>query len=1189
MDLPLTTFADLFAKREEVKIQEQQQDRTAELSKAEEEAVKLHLAGQQANLAALQEAGVWTEKRMPDTLTPDGQYLRGYIDETGNPTESGELFVELLESGIFDEAGNLTKKGEAFAMDRTDALASDRREAYKLRKQSGLDTEPDQSFGEMLGGAAGVVGDILKGIGKTATAPFRVMGDATIAGEAADYLIRSQTAVESALEGPATLGAGVDLTLDKLAAGATGSDEYYWQELQAYDRFKQDLDDADAAKLTGVLGIADESVQRTLRTAANALSEDPEQAAKEGAAMGIILDPSNAATMGVGFGAAKLPWLARMGRVADDAMEAGLAAQQGTLKAAQAKRSLDMAKFYGRAAQNEAKTLEAAGKITESKAMFGRAAEMLRQADTLATQLPELEASATARTQWAAKVLQDAGAAPDIMAGVEQARALGRSMRAAPARAIAPVLDRIGSGLIAADSKLGPMLDRFSKLRTGAAWLGVATGNPLLAAPEVARKAIAAGPAIRGIGNFTRILGNQLMEAQGSVPFWQKVKQAESATPLMRAVAGGMDNLTLGGKVSIPFRRAAAVPGALAVAAPMNIGFQGLAKGGDFGAETFKEGLAQSLIFDGGAAMAGALTGGKLNDLRAKHAGDELNFRKRLSPDQSPLYGRMNAGARKNMAAYSAAFPELRFKLTESGPSAFDRGTNTAVINVNGDKLRPLIAHEVNHYIQVKGQIEDGVVGMLLGDDANGGMFRAKDGTLDPHFRAAMDAYNRRMADSGLKPVDVRDFAVEYFTEAAVDHLMGAADSGRLGKFTGRSGFERTMAKVIETTIPKLPILRDLFFRLGGAIDQRGKMVEGNGLLAGGIREIPGAKKMIEAILAEQAGRKTNGRPAAEPVSVDLKDIAPDAAFSAFDTDQAGKVVTENGKPKPLPVVKDKARAEVGKKAVAEIEKTAMAEESGAALEPLDPDPITREEAATETPEQRSKRVKRTEKGSYAGTHLSPREMQAIRKSGVLNDLQFSVLRMLNRSSRDMTGDVFSMIYHPAIETSGGGKKTYATKPAQLRDVVPFGIKINKAGGLYVELLNVTYLARNVAKMASTEKGNKLYGGDTQKIMADVEGVLAAFREGRYSDAYLQARYGEKWKEYRNFLNSLMNTLTNEQRAANPNVEPLGKQENKVVESFRIDRISKTAKTNSGQSLPFSYQDVKLNHFPSGVPEPVEP
>ena len=57
---------------------------------------------------------MWQQDLLPDVSTADGQYLRGYIDDQGNPTESGELFAELHSGGIFDDRGGLTDKGKAF-------------------------------------------------------------------------------------------------------------------------------------------------------------------------------------------------------------------------------------------------------------------------------------------------------------------------------------------------------------------------------------------------------------------------------------------------------------------------------------------------------------------------------------------------------------------------------------------------------------------------------------------------------------------------------------------------------------------------------------------------------------------------------------------------------------------------------------------------------------------------------------------------------------------------------------------------------------------------------------------------------------------------------------------------------------------------------------------------------------------
>lgn len=1158
-----------------------EEDRAKERARAEESALKVFWSGQQALAEQIGE--------LPALDTPGGVITRGLVDEHGDPTEDGELFVELKHRGFLNDSGDLTEQGKIFATDREDALNSDNLHIYVSRKLAGLDTGPKQSFGDMLGGVVGMAGDLLKGVVKTVTAPIRVMGDATIAGEMADHFIRSQAASESAIEGPSRLGAGVNLMRERAMNLFTGEDGMeLWAAEQSYDRFNQDLDDMSAAKLAGVLGVADETVQGALRTVANVVSDSPEQAQKEGAAMGVMLDPSNLATMGIGGSAAKLPFLARMGVKAEQAMDAGLIAQRSMLEAAQAKRALDAAKFYGRAAQNEGRALESAGRMAESQAMFGRAAEHLKQADTLATRLPELEASAAARQQYAAKVLQDAGIAPDFMAGVEQARAIGRSIRAAPARIIGGSLEKIGDGLIAADSKLGPMLKKVTGSSRGAAALiGIGTGNPLLATLGAADRIIAAGPLVKGIGRFSKILGTELMEARGSVPFWQRVRQAENATPLMRSVAGGLDNLTLGGKVAIPFRRAAAVPGALAQAAPVNVLFQGLAKGGDFGTDTFKEGIAQSLIFDGGAAFAGALTGGKVNDLRAKHAGDELNFRKRLSPEESPLFSRMNRGARKNMAAYAAAFPELRFKMTESGPSSYDRGSNTATININGDKLRPLVAHEVNHHIQIKGQIEEGIAAMLMGDEASGGLFRAKDGTLDPHFRKAMDAYNQRMTGGGLKPLDPREFAIEYFNEATVDSLLADVDSGLLAKAAGRSDFERTMARVIEATIPKVPIIRDLFFRLGGAIDKGGRMVEGNGLLAGGIREIPGAKAMVRKIIDAEAGRKTPGRPGVglEPTRQVLTvDPASKSSLetmqAAIETDPAGNPVLDaQGEPTRITEKTAKEREKAGEDASKVIDKEA----AGEPLPPLPEDPVIREEMETETQQQREKRVGAPdEKGVRSGTHLSPHAFRALKG---LNEIQRGILRMLMRTARDQSGERFQVINHKATQRNEYGRKIrYGSFGADVREVVPVGVKISKKGSVLVEVLEVDQLRKNLERRGSSDRGKKLYGGDLTKIMADVQAVIDLHAQGLSTDDYFKAKYGPAWEGHKNFVNSVLDLQTPEQKRHNPQIEEDDVKGGSVLKSYRVDRISKATKMD-GTPLPFQGDKVKVNYFPNGIPE----
>jgi hypothetical protein len=89
-----------------------------------------------------------------------------------------------------------------------------------------------------------------------------------------------------------------------------------------------------------------------------------------------------------------------------------------------------------------------------------------------------------------------------------------------------------------------------------------------------------------------------------------------------------------------------------------------------------------------------------------------------------------------------------------------------------------------------------------------------------------------------------------------VDDLVGMVDSSEMQTMAQRTDAERVLREMVGSLISKTPILGDLFVKLGGAYDKGGNMVQGNGLLAGGVRELPGAKKLLRQMVAKQAGRR---------------------------------------------------------------------------------------------------------------------------------------------------------------------------------------------------------------------------------------------------------------------------------------------------------------------------------------------
>lgn len=1152
-----------------------------EMARAEEEALRLHLGGQQGRLQQLREAGVWEADTPPQATTADGQYLRGYIDEEGNPTESGELFVELMESGIYNNRGELTEKGSAFAMDPYDALQPENWETFALRYDNGLYDAPDQSMGDTVSGVAGFLGDALKGAWATAQAPVRAMipGGKTPAEEMADMVLTGLNTVEGMMDAERALGSGVNSRMDQIAAGWADNEKFRYQAIQRHEKYQRDLEDFELGEILGGVFDSQQVIDgvNTARDVAAAISPDSATTERQGKAMGVLLDPSNLATMGVGGTAAKTPILARIGDKAARVTEAAMEAERIAAQVARGRTVMGKTSLGAEMAAKQADNLKALGKIEQAEKFRTVSARLAAEAEQLKATLPELEASAAARSQWAAQLAQEAGAAPAIMQAVENTRQLARQVRAAPARVMGPIIEKVGEGLVKADTfvqeqlaKLGLTKETYAAGRTALAAFGMPTLGGVVAGPAAL---LTAGPLLRGVGSFTRTIGKEALEARGSVPFWQKVVQS-AETPLGRSTAHLIDNLTLGGKVFTPLRRLPQAAKGVAAAVPVDVLFEGLASGGNYSPQTIRQGIAESLLFAGGPAVAGAFVGGKRADFQAKQVGDEINLKRRFSPEEAPLFSRMPKGARKNMAAYSAAFPELKFRLRESGSSHFDRTSNTITINTADPQwLKPLIAHEVNHFVQVKGQIEEGIAASLVGDGVTGGFLRRSNGTLDHNFMQAMEAYNRRMKAEGLTPLNAREFAVEYFTESTVNDLMESADRGTLQQRAGRSDLERMVRGMSRALVPKLPVLRDLFFRTGGAIQADGRMVEGNGLLAGGVRELPGAREMMRKIIDTQSGRR-EGKLADDGVGVPVELAKADPAmlesmFSYLKTDQDGKPIKDaQGNPQVVDRATDQARAAAGLRAA---EVSARKVESGRQLEPGELAP--------------------KEGGKFEGTHLSGEAIQALKDSGVFNRMQLGVLRMLNRASKDMNGETFMVLNQPATLKGAGKSVKYGTLPVTFREAVPVGVSVTKAGNLLIHFFSVTKFVENIRKRAQSKRGKKLYGGDEAKIREDCEAVLNLHRQGQTTDAYFAQKYGPvAGPEYKNFINSIFGLMSTAQKDVNPLFaeDHIGFPDG-VYRTYRLDRINKTTRMQGRTPLPFIYDKIKLNHFPNGVPETHEP
>lgn len=1126
---------------------------------------------------------------------PGAKVARGYVDADGNPTPAGEQAFLLMEQGLLDDDAMPTKKAEAFLMDRDVSYLPENFEAFQEREKAGLNREDSGTWAQIFGGLvqtvadAAIASDVL--LRKThldyfynVKAPFR--GDPTVKDEA-EAVLTAMTFAEGSLENSAELGSGMFSTAKRLGAWLAGQDESALRAKQTHLRFKSDMENADLAQYVGgILNSADvmDTLETTQSTAEKRLG--PEQAAlvaRRGKAAGAIVgDPSTLVTMGAGAAIGtfnKGEALMKAAVVADRALVARTTAARLAVDLADTEATLARTATAADIAAQRAADLKGIGQIERASRLEETAKRLTLRTEEGRKAIPQLQEQVKAQALLAENLTTKAGGSEALMEIAEA----GRQARALPLEVTGKVLEKIGDGLtkISADAAEFVKKHHLDDFATAAGpvggWLlggvqGAAAMAPVgyILGKMGTAKASLAGPFLKQLGTFTRTMGKESLERRGSIPFWQRVANNTELNPVARATAHLADMATLGGRAAVPIRAAQrGVVGGVA-ALPMNLAFETLAEGGELSPDGLKRAVGSSFVFSGGPAMAGGLVQGTLLARKQKSVGNELNFRAGLGGTDKAVFSGMKAGPRRVIAETAAAFPDLNWKLTDGDRGFYDPRSNTIVAGLNTNRLlEAVLAHEVNHFVTVKGQMESGISGALVGSDGIGGLLRSSDGVLDPDFAAFWESYNKSAEASGLDPLTAEQAAVEFFVDASVQDMLGMVKSGEMQKMAGRSAGSRAVSELSRSLVGRLPLLKDLFYKIGTATDAKGNLVPGTGILADGIREVPGAKEMIRKFIRENAGRKAElkgGRnDSAGEIPIDLaKKSKPlmDAMFSTFETDAVGNVVYDKeGVPRFTPRETIKQRERAGKIITNAIEAKVNIGE----LPPKG-------------------QMRATPEGKWEGEWLPSYALDALAQSGVFNGRQIANLRMFNNSAKRNKGELFHVIYQPATVKRPGKRAAYGTLAPTFRDVVPLGVSISKDGNILLHLFSATGFDRNVNKRAESTRGRDLYQGDVNRIKEDSYAMMEAHKTRGDSLPYFTEKYGAKdARDYQNFINSIFVTDTARQREINPlfDADKINGPKESVYRSYRLDRVNQMTRLQ-GVPMPFNYEMMRERNLPPG-------
>ena len=779
-----------------------------------------------------------------------------------------------------------------------------------------------------------------------------------------------------------------------------------------------------------------------------------------------------------------------------------------------------------------------------------------------------------------------------------------------PITVVGQGLEYVGRGMIGIDKGLSKLaskigvdkaynaMNKISSL-SGIGGVGAAAGlGPAAFIPAAIKTAWSTAPFIQGAGRFINLVGKEAMKSRADIDFWKRIYAMPNQGPVNRAIAGFMDTATLGGRVTDLGVRT--TKGVLA-AVPADLAFQYVAEGGKMDAGSIGEALSEAVFFGGAGGGLGAITMGSKQKIRSLQNGNALNFYRTLEdPQQRVMFNGMPEDYRRAIGTFSATNPGARVMFTTIGGGGIDPNTNTIYINPNSSNpIKPLVTHEFMHHMMNNG-IGEGIVAQLVGDGyQTGGILRTADGKYEPQYEAFKEEYVDRLRQQHAQmikmseaigdkiPANQREFqapsekylAEEYFIESNVEDMLGLVESGKFGKMAGRMIINDKVRALGDSILNKSSILRDLHFKLGGVMDKNGKMVSGNGFLGNQMYQSPEIRRMFKKMVSDSVGRKGGFDQARVKAKEGVKlkinsksDPILKSMVSLWEGDADGvPFLDKDGDLVPLKKETEEMRSTAG---LLLIDDQNRRQANGEAIA---------EGQLAYNPDTQT----------WSGKYLTEDQIKILRLSGRFNNPQIRQLEMLNEAAKatldpnaapETRGNRFSIIYQAALKRNKKGKWRYDQIEPSLRDVVPYGVEISKAGNISIRIMSTNQMHANISKKAASKKGVQLYEGNIEAILRDVNRVIELHGEadGKPTDAHFKEKYGAAWESHKAFINSVFGNVGAGHKDINPLVA--SDKVDAVVKTYRLDRINKATQMVGSTNLPYQNNLVKINYLPEGEP-----
>jgi hypothetical protein len=752
-------------------------------------------------------------------------------------------------------------------------------------------------------------------------------------------------------------------------------------------------------------------------------------------------------------------------------------------------------------------------------------------------------------------------------------------------------LEQIGKGLIATrkgvdavsarTDKIGGMIrlaDKVSGLGVGAVG---SVFNPMLAVPAVAKVVgkgiLALGPVIKGVGGFTRVMGEAASERAASIPFWQKVANFENLNPTQRMLANGFSEFSVAGGY---LKR---VGGNYAKTYPAFLGLEYL-HSGDLETAA-KNAIAPTIVIGAPGALLGSAITGSRSDLRNLAQQDMLNFRSRMPSEQRQKFDSMDSSVKKVIANVAESQPGVKFDFTDTGRGRFEESTYTVYINPNSrSPLRPVVTHEFLHYITEAGGATNSINHLLFGNEiGTGGLLKSVDGKYDKDYLKFKDEYiklqeqddaARRRNGQEVKAQTMDDayLGMEYFVETQVDRLLRMSESGELSRLAGKTQLQRFASKKInelaDSMMSRGAFLENLAMRMGSLRDNKGEYVMGNGILAEGVRDMPEMRNLFNKLISETSGRRPNATKSMDARSTskssqgreipitDKNDPMIGSMYSDFEFD-GNNVVKRDQYGNPVRISKERKRSQesIGL-SVADLQAKRIQSGESLLLGELRYDPQAKE---------------------WVGDYLTPEQIDVIRNSGFFEQPFLDSLDLVNGAAKRGLGEVVNLSYSSATTRNKKMGPSYFSGGVTLRQISPIEVRINKAGGIYVKSVDVLQLRANINEVARSKDGARVYEGDVVAIADDVNEVMKLHANGQPTDAYF-AKYGSEAQTRKKLINSvfgktLIDKGINEFSSSAPR---------SVIKDFRIDRFGKSVLKKGTDGVQVNHKFIRINYLPEG-------